>query len=296
MQSVEEALEECGGIATLSTLASADVSSRALTRAVRERRILRVRQGWYALPGAAPEIIAAVRVGGAATGVSAGQHYGLWTLRDDLLHVAVAPNAARLRAPHASRTPLTDAVSQGVCLHWRRPLGTVPVAVAPLIAVLVHAMECQSEERALVMIDSAVNSGCVTLTALRAAVRYLPMRYSAVLDRGDAASQSGTETLVRLRLRALGIRVRTQFFVAGVGHVDLLVGERLVIECDSHEFHDGDVIAERDYDRDLVLVDRDFLVLRLRYSHVMYEWPRVEAIILGVIRRNRHRRPAPRLA
>jgi len=142
--------------------------------------------------------------------------------------------------------------------------------------------------------DSALNKGLVTLSQLHVAARALPARFSRAIQRCDPLSQSGTESLVRVRLRRLGIRVLTQFRRPGVGRVDLLVGDRLVIECDSEAFHGDDEGQERDYDRDLVLLDGDFLVMRLRYRHVVYEWDRIEPIILGLIRRGRHLNPRHR--
>lgn len=44
---------------------------------------------------------------------------------------------------------------------------------------------------------------------------------------------------MRLRLRRRKVELRTQVTIADVGRVDLLVGERLVIEVDSKEHHTG---------------------------------------------------------
>jgi very-short-patch-repair endonuclease len=442
MESVEEVVELLGGVATRASIVARGVSKRALTQGLRAGRIQRVRQGWYAVPQASTDVVAAVRVGGALTSVSAGRYYGLWILEDDRIHVAVPTNASRLRLPqrmedpassdpganvgpgadagaganagsgmdvggqdgaakalcptvvsHVAALPMVGspvvgspvtgtqaavgrasagrvagvtvaagrvaggttsagpavvstlaagqsavgtvaagqvavgAASAGqvvgsdagaaatkravptpaegsacaasvvdqpeICLHWRRPAGTLPVAVAPLAMALLHAIDCQTEEAAIVMIDSALNSRKMSLARLRAAARQLPARYARVLDSCDATSQSGTETLVRLRLRRRGIRVRTQVQIGTVGRVDLLVGNRLVIECDSHAFHDGDEAAQRDYDRDLALIEKDYLVLRLNYRQIVYEWERVEPIILGLVARRRHLRPLP---
>lgn len=277
----------CGGIASRASLDAANVPRREIASAVLSGRIRCVRQGWYALPDASADLVSAVRVGGALTSVSAGSHYGLWTLEDGRLHVAVATNASRLRSPFDNRDPL-DAAAHGVCVHWRRPARTAPAYVAPLIATLIHAIQCQSEERALVLLDSALNQRLVTMNELQRAVSSLSARYRTILAKCDAGSQSGTETLVRVRLRRYGIRVHAQFRRKKVGRVDLLVGDRLVIECDSDQFHTGDEAQERDYDRDIELIDGDYLVLRLRYRHVVHEWARVEAVILGLIHRGRH--------
>jgi very-short-patch-repair endonuclease len=173
-------------------------------------------------------------------------------------------------------------------VHWRRPRTAAHLTIAPPVAALIDAIECQPEECAIAMMDSALNQGRVTLSQLRVAARDLPGRYLRAIECCDPLSQSGTESFVRVRLRRRGVRVQTQFRRPGVGRVDLLIGDRLVIECDSDEFHSGDEAQERDYDRDLALIDGDFLVLRLRYRHVVYEWERVERIILGLIRRGRH--------
>jgi very-short-patch-repair endonuclease len=293
VESVERTLALLGGVATRRVLLDAGASPHALRRAVLSETVCGVRQGWYALPDAASDVVSAVRVGGWLTSVSVSRRYSLWALQDGLLHVSVAPNASRLRSPHHRRQAL-DPAAHGVCLHWRRPRTAAHLTIAPPVAALIDAIECQSEECAIAMMDSALNQGRVTLAQLRAAARGLPDRYLHAIGCCDPLSQSGTESLVRVRLRRRGVRVQTQFRRQGVGRVDLLIGDRLVIECDSQEFHSGDEAQERDYDRDLALIDGDFLVLRLRYRHVVYEWERVESIILGLIRRGRHLNPRHR--
>ncbi|WP_308467449.1 hypothetical protein [Rathayibacter soli] len=380
MQTVDAVLSRLGGVATRAAILAGGGTPRGLTAAVRAGRVVRVRQGWYALPDASSDIVDAIAVGGALTGVSAGRQLGLWVLDDDRLHVAVPGNASRLRTPSAAgatrdspapsvdsptwsadsptwsadsptwsadsrtwsadspapfadsrrsstdaRRPSTDsrppppatavrwslmsakaaraATTRGIecedtavreiCLHWRWTSPAKPVTVAPIVTTLLHAIDCQCEEGAVVMLDSALNLKKVAMRQLRAATVSLPARYSRVLDLCDGTSQSGTESLVRLRLRRLGIRVRTQVQIRSVGRVDLLVGDRLVIECDSHEFHDGDVASARDYDRDIALIDRDYVVLRLNYRQIVHEWERIEPVILRLIARGRHLYPVP---
>src|SRR5690554_1215179 len=64
-----------------------------------QRRIFRVRHGWYSVPDAIPSAVLAVRVGGRLTGVSALESYGLRVPRRPRLHVAVPVAACRLRKP-----------------------------------------------------------------------------------------------------------------------------------------------------------------------------------------------------
>lgn len=70
-------------------------------------------------------------------------------------------------------------------------------------------------------------------------VARLPAKYSPYLDLVDMSAESGLETKARLRLRALGIPYRAQVRISRVGHVDLLIGERLVLELDGGAWHSG---------------------------------------------------------
>ncbi len=98
-------------------------------------------------------------------------------------------------------------------------------------------------------------------------------------------SVGGTETIVRLLLRGRRVRHRTQVSIDGVGRVDVLVGDRLVIEIDGAGFHTGPEF-ERDRRRDFELVMRGgYLVLRLSYDLVMREWTSVQAGILELLAR-----------
>ena len=51
-------------VATRSQLLAAGSTPRALTVAVRNRQLVRVREGYYALPSADPMLLQAVRIGG----------------------------------------------------------------------------------------------------------------------------------------------------------------------------------------------------------------------------------------
>ncbi|CAN5195052.1 hypothetical protein BH09ACT6_BH09ACT6_20550 [soil metagenome] len=192
---------------------------------------------------------------------------------------------------------MLDAVrSRQHCVHWRATRGRSHDAVAPLAAVLLHCIQCMTEELALTVVDSALNQSArrtiperLTKRMLLAAVEDMPERYRQAVARADPLSQSGLETLVRLRLRARGISVVTQKYHPEVGHVDLLVGDRLVIEVDGRETHDSDGGFVSDRARDLILFRDDMRILRLTYAHVMYNWHEVEPIILDKIRRRDHR-------
>lgn len=133
----------------------------------------------------------------------------------------------------------------------------------------------------MVLADSALSLGLVTSQEVQVG---LP----ALARWCDPRSGSGTETIVRFRLRQLGIKVRTRVRFDAVVAVDLLVGDRLVIERDSAAYHDG-YESIRDDERDQELLRNGYLVLRLKYRDVLDEWSRVAALILEIVRARRHR-------
>jgi very-short-patch-repair endonuclease len=132
-----------------------------------------------------------------------------------------------------------------------------------------------------------VNKRYVTLAELRRRFEGKP-RHLRILNRAVTTSESGTETLVRTRLQRRGIKLRCQVRIGGVGRVDLLVGDRLIIEVDGKEHHDDPDAFTRDRRRDLAALSRGYATIRLSYRQVMYEWPEAERQILALIRRDEH--------
>jgi very-short-patch-repair endonuclease len=260
------------------------MTRHSIARAVARGDLVHIRRGWYASPTAAIDAVRAVRVGGVATALSATRLWGIWTPPDDTLHVAVPGNASRLRHPARS---VTLAGEPGLCLHWRGHTGGRS-GVASVIDALMDAVQCQPEERAVVVIDSALNAGLVSLRQLERAFAHAPRRYARALNHADARSQSGIETLVRLRLRARGIRVSVQVRITGVGHVDLLVGDRFVIECDSKAWHSGDDRYFEDRRRDRKLIGLDYLPMRITYEMVVFDWAETERVILRRVAQRDH--------
>jgi very-short-patch-repair endonuclease len=280
-------------ISSTSDLVRAGASPSAIARAVKSGELIRARRGHYLPATAHPDEVEAVHIGGQLTGPSAARHYGLWTVDDDRLHVLVPRNAARLRLAR-SESGVSDRRGRLVCLHWGTAAPTGPrdrwdstdghlaaqAAVVDACCALADMTSCQQRERVVATADSALNLHVLSREAVAVAI-------PNVIHWCDGRSQAGTESLVRVRLRAKRVRALPQARIRCVGFVDLLVGDRLVIECDSATFHDG-YTSERDYDRDLKLVSLGYLVIRLRYRHVMHEWDVVEAIILELVRSGRH--------
>jgi very-short-patch-repair endonuclease len=255
-----------GSVCHISVLIRAGISRDRVERAATRGEIRRVRPGWYAVGTSVPELLTAVRAGGAVTCVSALRLRGAWAIDDELLHIRV-------------RRGNTSSPSAAVRRHW----SDEPV-LAPMDDALTAArcvIRCLPTEHAVAVLDSALRLGLVTGSDLR---RESSARARRVIAHLDPRSESGLESLARLRLRHHRIRLRTQVKIAGVGRVDILIGDRLILELDGEEWHD----FEEDRARDRRAMVRRYLPIRASYRQVMFEWDALEAELLTLIRRREH--------
>lgn len=118
----EVALSQCGGVASRRQLLAMGVNPDWLDMGLYYRRILRVRIGWYALPGTSYAVLAAVRAGGRLTCVSALEHHAGREPQHPL-HVAVPRNAD------------PDRLGPGIVAHWMRGrIDGTNAAVSPELA------------------------------------------------------------------------------------------------------------------------------------------------------------------
>jgi very-short-patch-repair endonuclease len=285
---------------TTAELRARGRTTRDIARAVAEGSVIRVRPGWFARVGADQDLVRAVRVGGAATAHTAARFRGLWTPPDlpgesfrrrpatarPILRVAVprTTTTARLRDPDDVDLPLSG--RQDVVTYWSDPsmLGAArPHGVVPVLTMLRDLFRTESPERALAVVDSALRHRHLRRSDLHALAAMLPAHLAPVVAQADARAQSGTETIARFLLRAAGLSVEPQAEITGVGHVDLLVEGRLIVELDGREWHDADEAFEEDRRRDLVATIGRYRVLRFSWYRVLFCWPEVEAAVFAAL-------------
>lgn len=258
------------GVFRLRDLA-AQLPSKEINAAIRSQRLSRIAYGWYAVPGAIPQVVRAVQRGETVTCLSALKLHGIW----------VPPsNRDHRRAMHGHpRRP-------DHCSGWHPPRTCDPID-PPLVA-LRQTRTCLGTEGFVVLCDSLLNHGLAP-AVLRGELADLPASVRARLDLCDL-SESGTETIVRLRLRRLGIAVRCQVVIKGIGRVDLLIGASLIIEVDSVSHHTSLKDYEKDRLRDRAAITLGYTVIRLTYEQVMGNWDACAEQILAIVRADRHRR------
>ena len=287
------ATNRLGGIATRQQLVAAGCSGYDLTRAVRRGVLRRLRQARYASSIALPDAMVAARVGGMLAGPSAARTFGLWSGFDTRVHISVGQNSSRLRTnfpPSFKPTSLSsDIVARRVCLHWLKDGATPELGPecwrVPLEVCLRQVVQWCDRETAIACLDTALSVRKIPRSVLEKIFARSPIADRLLLGQCSVGSQAGTESIVRQRLHALGVAVRQQVWVPGVGHVDFgVVGTRVVIEVDGRQYHEDPIQFEEDRRRDAELVSRNFTVVRLSYLQVTTDWAWCERMILAAIR------------
>lgn len=269
----EQVCRALGGVARTHELLAAGVGPRALDGAVRSGRLLRIRQGVYACPDTPHGVCHAILHGGSLSCLSRLRSAGVWLLVDDeRLHVALSPTAQdRLSAC-------------GCVVHWMPFEGAGVVGV---VDALVHLLHCRGDEEFFVALESAMRKRLVRVRELARLRDRIPKRHRWLVGFARWNADSGLESLLRLRLKRLGVEVRSQVRIPGLSPVDFLLGARLILEVDGRANHDGPSKRHKDLVRDAVAAAQGFETLRFDYALVVHDWPKVEAAILARVSRRR---------
>lgn len=151
---------------------------------------------------------------------------------------------------------------------------------------------CAGEEPFFAALESALRQGLLGEDARRRLRSALPRRAECLIDFARSDADSGLESLLRLRLRRLGLTLATQVEIGGVGRVDFVIGDCLILEADGRT-HDGDA-RHRDRTRDAVAMALGFVTLRFDAAQILHDWPLVESAILAAVGRGLHRSAAGR--
>lgn len=250
------------------------VTEAELTRALRSGEVLRPRRGVYALPDESHDLVHAAEHGGTIGCCAAGVLHGLWVLE----------------IPPERHVWMGTAGTSRVCcedcrIHWDE--GKVAVGLLPPVKnVLLQIAQCAAEDTFFAALESALRKTLIGPRDTAWLWHHLPvqMRWLVGFARSDA--DSGLESLIRLRLHRLGIDARTQVWITGVGEVDFVVGERLIIEADGRANHEGDGLRAKDLHRDAAAAALGYQTLRFTYAMIVHDWQAVAAAIEGALRRD----------
>ena len=268
-------LRAAGGVSRIRALTELGVGDHAIRKAVRAGEATRPRRGWLALPDADAQLLEAVKNGVYLTCVTEAKRRGLWSMTDEL-HVAASPHSGHTRAIDAH-------------VHWRKPL--VPrgdgAPVDPIENVLAIVAECRPYEESIAIWESAMRLQLFD----RDAMRELPLGPAArrVLADAKPFAGQGTESVLTTRLRwlqaALKLSMRRQVWLCG-HPVDLLIGDRLVIQIDGATHVDRQRLIDNEHDLRLMLAG--YHVIRIGYRQLFDDWPHVQELITLAVAQGRH--------
>jgi very-short-patch-repair endonuclease len=263
-----------GGVVHTGDLRRHGFSKNDIADAVARGGLRRVRRSWVVGADADGRRIAAAAVSGRTTCVTEAGLSGVWVPPHDGTHVAVPRNAARFDA-------------FGLVVHWA-PGPAPTTAHAPRdhpLNVLFHVARCLPPREALAVWESAVRTGYVDARHLTDVAwgSTTARDYARVVS---TLSDSGLESILVEGLRALGIAFRQQAWLEG-HPVDVLVGDRLVLQVDGFEHHRA-ADRRRDLRHDARLSLLGYTVLRFDFFQLLFEWAAVEETLVHAVAQGRH--------
>lgn len=271
-----EWLHRRGGLAHSSEARGAGFTTQDVRNAVARGDARRIRRSWLVSGDAPRAAVAAVAAGGRLTCLSEAARLRFWTPDHDDLHVSVRPTSSTARP-------------QGVVFHWAP--GPMPVSrhswSEPVVNVLAHVATCVPRLQALAVWESALNKRAIAAAHL-ARIDWTSPRARELAAIASLLSDSGLETYLVERLSPFRLPLRQQVWLEG-HPVDVLIGERLVIQLDGFEHHRGAKERRRDLAHDARLSLLGFTVLRFDYAQVLFGWPDVESAILLAVAQGLHR-------
>lgn len=233
-----------------------ELSRRQIDAAVAARQIERAGR-YFVLPGADDAVVAALRRGARSTCLTAARYHGIWT----------PPGPGRHVYTRRGRASNPAWITHGYHHDWPED---EPVASPALL--IEHAARCIEPLHVGILADSTLYRGLLHEADIAAIRRVSPRRVQRVLAHADKRAQSGSESKVRLYFQLRGIPVRPQVPIEGVGHVDVLVGESWIIECDSKAHHTDEGAYTTDRGRDMGTSGIGYKTSRLTYDNCFGTW------------------------
>ncbi|WP_426988674.1 endonuclease domain-containing protein [Pseudarthrobacter sp. Y6] len=239
-------LKSLGGVARVGTLRREGYSERAV-RSLAAAGAVQPRKGVWALPGADAEFLQAIVDDSLVTCASSASRYGLW-LKDKpgCLHLA----SKHRRGGHSPR-------------HGRlrfEPHQRLPIA--SLEDTVMHGLTCLNEVDAVALAQSAMQQHGVTRAILEAE---LTAKYYGTarkrLAKADGLSESVPEVSARLLFESAGFQFRRQVQIPGVGRVDILIEDWLIVEVNGFQFHSSRAAWRKDMTRSNTAQTQGYAVL-----------------------------------
>ena len=274
---VVQALTRLGGVSDHATLVRL-VPRRAVAAACAAGDVIRVSRNLYALPAANEARLAAARLSGVVSHLSAALAHGWKVKRPPVLPMVTV---RRNRSPGA-----VDGVD--VRFGDWRPDELDGVVTGPVRTVVDCARGLPFDE-ALAVADAALRSGQVTREQLEEAAGTSPRtgRPAALRVARCASGLAANPFESVLRATALGVpglSVVPQGAVGTVGHADLTDARlRIAVEAESFEFHALPEAFRYDIRRYTAMTRLGWLVVRFVWEDAMHRPAYVHDTLADVV-------------
>lgn len=267
------------GIISRQDLRNSGMTRRQIDTALHTGDLIRIDRCRLATRDADADAITATRAGATLTCISALRKLGVATLPDTTTHLRQRRYCRRTRGlpqktqlcniPHHTTGP---------------PIDTLETALEALI-------RNHDDETIIAALDSILHQRLRTRAELGPLMHRISRRAQRLLQEADPRCESPLESLLRLRLKRRSIRLTPQVTIPGIGRVDFLIGQSLIIETDSIAFHNDPEQFEKDRRRDQTALAEGYLVLRVTWKQLQHDWANVLWVIHDLIRRKAHLTP-----
>ena len=270
------ALLRLGGVASFEELRHL-TTRRRLRTALAEGEVVRVSRGLYALPDVEDATLAAARLGGVVSHLSAAMRWG-WKMK-------LPPAQPTITVPRRrSGLDVGD-----VEVHWADLTPEqIDHGVTTRVQTVIDCARCYDLDVALAIADSAVRAGVPReelIAAAKASPRTGRAKAIRVVEAADPRSANPFESALKAIAKDVpGLSVEPQQWVGDVGRVDLLDERlRLVIEAESFEFHSSRKSLARDVRRYTGFARLGYVVVRFTWEEVMFDPDYVRAVLLDMV-------------
>lgn len=254
---------------------------------IRKGIIIPLGRSWLGTPQTPRRLAQALAMNARLSCADSVSLQGGWHVRTPHLHIAQR-RGSRLREPTAGM-PRLPVAHHPLLNTWPDEQPLIPLARS-----LDHVGRCLPPDEALMIFDSVLNRGLLPPGEVESALAGLPQKVRRAIGTPTARAQSGPESRIRRFFERLGVTVTAQWHVPGVGFTDLLVGEGLIVECDSVEHHVSAEAYLEDRRRDRALAAMGYVVVRLPFEAVILRWSGTQRYLRGLIRDRIHRVPPGR--
>lgn len=276
---VAEIVRSLGGFARRRDLVPLGATPRALAAAVHAGRLERPRRGLYANQETSADQRHAASHGGALTCGAALAEWGAWVRESSDLGVVILDRGHALRRHECTRAE-----------HFHHRPSAPRFGRDDPVSSLGHYLRCAPDLDSIACaVESCLALGLVSRRELTVITRGASPAVREIAAWCGSSAESGLETIVRRALGKIGVDARSQVRLPGVGAVDLLIGDCLVVELDGRRHHSDAEAFERDRHRDAAAALLGATVLRFSSSQVHVELDTVVAVVQATMARGAHR-------